>query len=348
MHHSFRALIVAMLGAVLLLWSTPATAQELTETLEEVGEAYARAYVDPLAESLGADLNTGLFHTASTGKKILGVNVYIGFKVSASLLDNSHKTFDLTYTGRVPIEFDLGGERFMLDVPATFTVNDAPTIFGSTEEAIAQVSVSHDTTLQTIGLTLPVSIDSTLAPEQIIGGLVDTDVAPFIVPQVGVGTFMGTDVMFRWLPTISVTDVGSIGIIGFGVRHNINQYIPRLPLDLAIQAVWQRVTVDDNLDNQVISAKVFAVNVAASKRFGVLTLYAGAQTERSDIRFSYTFEPDDFNLDEEPVDIDFTLSDIGKSRFVFGAGVKLGPVLFNTDISVGQITVASAGFGFSF
>jgi len=339
----------SLLFVLFLLISAPLAAQDFSETLSEVGEAYARAYVDPLAESLGADMNSGLFHTASTGKKILGVNVYIGFKASATFLETRHKSFDLTYQGTVPIDVELAGDIITLDVPATFTVTDAPTIFGDEDEALASVSVSHDTTFQSIGLTLPISIDSTLAPQQTIGGLLPTNVAPFLIPQVGIGTVMGTDVMVRFLPQISVTDVGSIEVLGFGVRHNINQYVPLLPLDIAIQAVWQRIGIDDALDNQVMSAKTFAVNIAASKRFGPLTLYAGLQTERSDIRFQYTFDPDEFDLDDqEPVEVDFTLSDIGKNRALFGMGLKFGPVLLNGDISVGHITVVSAGFGFSF
>ena len=335
--------------ALTLLLTAPGAAQDFSETLSEVGEVYARAYVDPFAEALGADMNSGLFHTASTGKNILGVNVYIGFKASATFLDARQKAFDLTYTGKVPIDIELAGNTISLDVPATFTVTDAPTIFGNEEEAFASVRVDHDTTFQTIGLTLPLSIDSTLAPQQTIGGLLPTDIAPFLIPQIGIGTVMGTDVMVRFLPQISVSDLGSIEILGFGVRHNINQYLPFIPLDLAIQAVWQRIGIDDATDNQVMDARTFAVNLAASKRFGPLTLYAGLQTERSDIRFQYTFDADDFDLeDQDPIDVDFTLSDIGKNRAIFGMGLKFGPVLLNGDVSVGHTTVVSAGFGFAF
>ena len=340
---------ISLFFVLFLFISAPGAAQDLSETLSEVGEVYARAYVDPLAEALGADMNSGLFHTASTGKKILGVNVYVGFKASAIFLSDSDKLFDLTYQSTVPIDFNVAGGMITLDVPATLTVTGAPTIFGSEEEAFASVQVSHDTTFQTIGLTLPISIDSTLAPQQTIGGLLPTSVAPFLTPQIGIGTVMGTDIMVRFLPQINIRDTGSIELLGFGVRHNINQYLPLLPIDLAIQAVWQRIGADDENDNQVVEAKTFAVNIAASKRLGPLTLYAGLQTERSDIRFRYTFDPDDFDVDnQDPVDVDFTLSDIGKNRALFGFGLQFGPVLLNGDINVGHTTVVSAGFGFAF
>ena len=52
---------------------TPARTQDLNETLSQVGEVYARAYVSPLAEILGAHMNTGLFHTAGASKKVFGM-----------------------------------------------------------------------------------------------------------------------------------------------------------------------------------------------------------------------------------------------------------------------------------
>ena len=332
----------------LFLLSGPIQGQDLSETLGEVGEAYARVYIAPLAEALGADLNSGLFHTASTGKKTSGVHVYFGFKASATLLTSSDKVFDLTYTARVPIDVEIGGETVRFDVPATFTLTDAPTVFGEEVEPEALVRINHDTTYQTLGLTLPISIDSTFTSNETLEGFLPTDVAPFAVPQLGIGTLLGTDIMVRWLPQITVSDVGSIEILGAGIRHNLNQYLPRLPLDLSIQAVWQRVSADDDADNQVVDAHVFAVNMAASKQFGVLTVYGGIQTERSDIRVRYTIEPDEFDIDEEPVDIDFTLSFAGRTRGIFGAGVSLGPVLINTDISLGKTIVPSAGIGLSF
>lgn len=339
---------------LLMIFVQRSEAQDLNETLSQVGELYAQAYVDPLAEALGADLNTGLFHTASVSKRIFGINVYVGVKASAALLQQTHKSFSLNYQGSVPIDFDFAGQTITMDVPANFSVSNAPSFFGEESPGQAIISVSHDTTFSNLGLVLPVSFDTTLVPRETIGGLIRTDLAPTLVPQIGLGTVFGTDVMVRWLPKISVPDVGGLELFGFGLRHNLNQYLPVLPVDLAIQAVWQQLRAEDAAGGEVIDAKTFAVNVAASKRFGVLTLYAGLQTERSDISFSYVFDVDS-QLDDineignvDPIDVNFTVSHLGKTRGIFGMGLKLGPVLTNADISVGNITVVSAGFGFAF
>lgn len=336
--------LTALLGLSLL--AAPASAQELQETLSQVGEAYARAYVTPLADALGADLNSGLFHTARVGNKRIGFHFYLGAKASATFLPASGETFDLTYTGTVPLEFNLGAETITMDVPATFTVTDAPSIFGDDTPAMATVRVDHDTTFSTLGLVLPVRFDSTLAPRETIGGLLPTSIAPLLVPQAGIGTILGTDLMVRWLPTLTVTDVGSVGMFGFAVRHSINQYLPALPVDLAIQAAWQRVKVDDPNDLTVLDARTFAVNAAVSKRISILTLYAGVQTERSDIAFAYTFDVEEAG--EQDIPIAFVVNGGGKTRGIFGLGLSLGPVLINGDVSVGPTTVVSAGFGFAF
>ncbi len=343
-----RLLFLSVAALAMLTLTRPIVAQDFQETLSEVGEVYARAYVDPLAEALGADLNTGLFHTARVGNKRIGFHFYLGVKASATFLASSRSSFDLTYTGTVPLEFDLGAETITLDVPATFTVTDAPSIFGEETAALATVRVRHDTTFSTLGLVLPIRFDSTLAPRETIGGLLRTDVAPLLVPQAGLGTVLGTDIMFRWLPTITVTDVGSVELFGFAVRHSINQYLPQLPIDLAIQAAWQHVQVDDADDASVIDARTFAVNAAVSKRFGVLTLYGGVQTERSDIEFAYEAAVDGSDVGVTSVPIQFTVNGGGRTRGIFGMGLSLGPVLINSDISVGQTTVVSAGFGFAF
>ncbi len=341
----------------LFVFTLPVKAQDLNETLSEVGEAYARAYVNPLADVLGAHLNTGLFHTAGASNKVFGIDVYFGVKASAAQLSTTDQFFDLVYEGIVPFDVELAGQTITLDVPATFSVTGAPTIFGTENEGFATVSVDHDTTFSSLGLTLPVSFDSTLAPQTTIGGLGNEiqpiDLVPFAVPQIGLGTIFGTDVMVRWVPKISAPDIGSLELFGFGIRHNLNQYLPVLPVDVSIQAAWQRILVEDNIDDEVLSARTFAVNVAVSKRFAFVTVYAGVQSERSDVEFSYVFEIDeldeiDADLDAEQIDVNFTLRSNSKTRGIFGLGLKLGPVLINADASVGHFTIFSAGFGFAF
>ena len=332
-----------------VVFVTQSQAQDLNETLSQVGELYARAYVDPLADALGADLNTGLFHTASVVTRF-GFNVYLGVKAPATLLKSTQKSFDLQYSGRIPVSFDLAGTTISMSLPATFNVDNAPTIFGEDTPGQTVVTVMHDTTFSTLGLTLPVSFDSTFAPESTIEGFLPTNVAPLLVPQIGLGTVLGTDVMARWLPKISIPDVGSISLFGFGVRHSISQYIPAMPIEVALQTAWQKVQIENDQGGDFIEANTFAVNLALSKSFGILTVYTAVQSERSDIDFSYVFNLSgmDSELDLDPIDVNFTLESANKTRGIFGLGVQLGPVVINTDVGVGQLVVVSTGLGVAF
>ena len=48
-----------------------------------------------------------------------------------------------------------------------------------------------------------------------------------------------------------------VGIFGIGVRHSISQYLPVLPVDIAVQVVWQQVLVKDALDAELMDLRTF-------------------------------------------------------------------------------------------
>ena len=233
-----------LLLCLLVLSASTTGAQDLEETLSQLGSTYAQAYTRPLGDALGANLNTGLFHSARVSSNRYGFRVYIGVRAFGSFLTEDDETFDLDYTGHVDLDIELDGEQQRVRVPATFRVDDAPTIFGEDAPAVATVTARVDTSFTRFGVTVPVSFDTTLTQE-IVGGVVPTNVVPWFVPHIRVGTAFGTDLMLRWMPSITVTDVGTLSVFGAGVRHSISQYAPKLPLDIAVQMGWQRVSFDD-------------------------------------------------------------------------------------------------------
>ena len=60
--------LAALALAAGLVWSPAATASELEETLSQVGQDYAQAYLAPFSSSYGANINSGLYTTAYIGK----------------------------------------------------------------------------------------------------------------------------------------------------------------------------------------------------------------------------------------------------------------------------------------
>lgn len=339
-----RSFFIAVI--LLITLAAPVRAQEgeeLADLLSEVGGAYSEPYLQPLANALGADMNTGLFHTASIGGGMLPlVDVYVGVKAMAGFVPSSSRTMSLVYeTERT---FEVAGDEYV--IPVTFEINDAPTVFGETTRGQASTHV-----LQTLdgpdgmpGTEDDVVLDSTFTLD-VLPGLIDTPVAPFLVPHFGIGSFMGTDLTFRYLPRIGYQDYGSIGMFGMGVRHSISQYLPLFPVDLSTQVMWQKLSIQDGENDEVFTASAIAGNVVASKSLMVLTVYGGLQAERSSIDIAYTFDSDVAQVGGQQ--IEFGLKGNNVVRAVFGAALNMGPMLVNVDAAVGSTRIISTGVGIS-
>lgn len=85
-----RKLVLMMVS--LFFFVDFASAQNLDSKLGTVGSIYAKSYLAPAADAFGADLNSGLFHTASVGGVLpFGLNLYIGVKVGAAIIPSSKK-----------------------------------------------------------------------------------------------------------------------------------------------------------------------------------------------------------------------------------------------------------------
>jgi len=175
---------------------------------------------------------------------------------------------------------------------------------------------------------------------------------PAAAPQIEVGTFLGTDVMFRFVPAISISteEIGRFGLKGAGIRHSISQYFPSLPFHLAVQGAVQQLFFDDNDDESIIKLNTWALNVQASKKFGILTLYGGLQAEDSNVKVTYTFEQSALEefAELDPFEVDLNLDGANTVRAIVGISVAAGPVHLSTDVNLGSVKSASFGLGVSF
>ncbi len=344
----FAMTAASLAAAFLLVLGRPAGAQDLSATLGRVGTEYATSYAEPLTDAVGANLNTGLFHTARIGDGRWGLDLYVGLKAFGAMVPESRKAFSLTLADSADLPISIGSETVTVRVPGTVTLTDAPTIFGDTTAPQGSMIVDHDTTISYLGIVLPAAFDTSVAYET-IGGLVDLPVFPSAVPQIGIGSLLGTDVVIRWLPQIDAADYGGIELFGLAVRHSVSQYIPLLPFDVAVQLAWQRVTADDG-DESNVHLTTFATNVQLSKHFGALTLYGGLQSERSvvDIQYASVLLEQADGSAGDPIRISLSTTGRNTSRAVAGFSLYLGPVVFNADANVGRVTVFSTGLGVLF
>ncbi len=342
-----RRLVLVFILFVIPEYHSFAQESDLAATLSDVGQEYASQYVKPVVDALGMDLNSGLFHTAKVKSNFYGFHLYVGVKVFNTYLNSEDQSFNLVTKGTVPLTSTIGGTEFLFNVPASFTASNAPTVFGNEDPNTVMVTVKHDTTVSYLGTMVPVSFDSTFTQAG-IGGLIRTRYVPAAIPQFEFGTIMGTNLMIRWFPSQTIDTVGKLSFFGIGFQHSISQYIPRAPVDLAVQFVWQHAKQSDTVTDQKVELTSYAANAEISKKFGVLTLYGGLQIEDSKVEVGYTFVPDGAAAEVlDPVPINFTRKGINKGRGILGFALNLGPFTTNGDVSIGQRTTISAGVGFT-
>jgi hypothetical protein len=171
-------------------------------------------------------------------------------------------------------------------------------------------------------------------------GQVDARVMPFVAPQITVGDVFGTQLTIRYAPIPSVGDFPEVNLFGVGVRHSVSQYLPLVPVDIAAGVFYQTFSIGDFMDS-----KATAISAQASKTFLLLTLYGGLQYETASVNLSYTYEGPLPPGDQSDRNISIDLTGENRFRVKAGAGLALGILHFHTDISVGKVTVISAGLG---
>ena len=124
------------------------------------------------------------------------------------------------------------------------------------------------------------------------GANVNTVVAG--VPQIEIGSFMGTELLLRFIPSIKYdTVVGKFSFWGIGIKHSINQYWENAPFNLAAQFVYQGSSIENSVGatNSQLSANttIMGLNIQASKEWEGFNFYSGFAYEQINIDTKFTF-----------------------------------------------------------
>ena len=325
LHSALSALVISALLAV-----APVQAQnsgELGDALSRIGQKYATNYTQPVTDALGADLNAGLFRTAAFGETGLlpVIDVYVGASVMGA------------FTAGSPAAFRLSNDQIQTDNGRTLIVEypnqDLPTAFGENESPGTADIIDQETGMDVGEVTLP-------------GSIIDTPIAPLVVPQVGVGTVFGTDAQLRYLPETSISDYGSVSLFGLSVRHSLSQYIPLSPINIAVQGTWQRLALSGSTGSrnsgEILDASGWALNAQASKDIPVLplTVYGGLQYEKFGVDVNYTF-----SADGETATISYEQDAANSVRALAGVTLSLKILRINVDYALSSNNTVSAGVG---
>lgn len=165
---------------------------------------------------------------------------------------------------------------------------------------------------------------------------------PTGIPQIAAST-MGTEVLVRFIPTLSLEDV-DVGMLGLGLKHSISQYIPLLPVKIAAQVLYNKVSIESpDLD---ISTSNLAFNVHASKSFGLISLYGGLQYETTSMDIDYSFTGTGFEGVFPDDKLSLSMDGENGVRLTLGAALRLAVLVINADVNFGSHTAIVAGLNF--
>lgn len=282
-----RSLKIAALAIASLTLHQQTYAQVQVAELMRAGvddvSTLIKAYTTPLFKGFGTGLNGGWYNTAKTH----GLGRFdITFNLNLCLVPNVDKTYDASA---------LGFKTLTLANPAN---KIGQTISGSllpTNNPIYVLSLDNPTTPDP---TDKVEVANFSAPA---GVSLPISGAPTL--QASVGLIKNTEVMVRYMPSISLGDM-DMGLMGFGLKHDIKQWIPvvsKLPFDMSAYFGYTKLNVDVALDlkadagvtNQTgnngnydpqsmnLETKATTFGLILSKKLLMLTFYGAANYQTS-------------------------------------------------------------------
>ncbi|MDH3215367.1 MAG: autotransporter outer membrane beta-barrel domain-containing protein [Candidatus Krumholzibacteria bacterium] len=242
----------------LLLQAAPAAA-ELADNLSAYTGRNAQGYFGPLVDAFAADLNAGTFHSAYIPER--GLQLSLEVRAMSVYFSDADRTFIATTEGLFRPE----------------TTVEAPTVVGRPEVVWVE------------------GVGGTAYAFPSGFGL---DSFQFAVPQLRLGSFYGTEMVFRFAFLDQGNDllVGdlSLNLWGIGLRHSVSQYLNNdFPVDVAASVFWQRFAMEEKeRGDDLVTAKTLSIGLQVSKRFAMFEPYAGLAYDRFSLDASYEDEGD--------------------------------------------------------
>ena len=289
-------------------------------------KALIEAYISPLGNSLGAGLNNGWYNTAKPHK--LG-----GFDVTLTanfvLITDDVKSFTIK-------DIVKGG---MFNGPGS-----SSTILGGNDEGL--IYVMTDATTDTIKLPNGLNIPT----------------IPLPMLQAGIGLIKGTEVNVRYIPDLKFGKSGKVGVIGFGIKHDILQWLPivdKVPIDLSIQAGYTKITSSIELidpSGNIPTPSIANLDIAAttinlllSKKLLMFTPYVGVGYNSSKTSF---FVDGKYNfVDEQYIPVEaltkFEFASKNNFRTNIGFRFNIAVIALQANYTFSEYPTATLGIGIS-
>jgi hypothetical protein len=332
--------------AALLLFTaagTPLRGQDIGEELSALTGPNAQAYIGPLARGLGHALTAGFVSSADPHGS-LGFS--IGLRVVGGMFDDDDKTFNvvapasITYTNPNPII----GTRTYTNPYSVSNGGVSSTVVGDGPVVVLSPQGQFRNDLLLAG-QIPGTFNIEFPDGQ------NLPVAPFAVIDAALGLGFGTQIMVRVVPTgewaklVGVDEVGELSAFGFGIMHNLTQWLPiPTPMwDVSLTAGNQRVNAGDYME-----AKGTTFGLVASAGVGPLSAYAHASKYSADVDVDYTIENTSNNpgLPANGLNIKFTEELESTQRLAIGAQLNLLLLRLSAEYGMGDMKTLSGRVAF--
>ena len=302
-------LLVGALALVLPIVSIPTAPalsgdnsnnNQIEDNLSSYTGVNAEGYLGPLRDAIGSSLNSGLFMYAGVPRS--GFHARLDFRGMLVSFGADDRTFE-------GVTEDFFGQQQSETVP---------TVVGD-ERAVL---VSNPSTGATF--TFP-------------GGF-NIDRFAMAVPQLTVGSVMGTEVMARYIAVeTGDAELGDISLTGFGARHDLAGDLSQSPsLDMTLIGFWQKLKVGQDF----VEAKTLTLGGQVGKKFSILGVYAGLTYDSVSMDVSYDT---DTGGGSKTVDIGFDSK--STAHFTLGGTLGLGFLHLNGEFNQGNQSSLAFGLG---
>ena len=172
--------------------------------------------------------------------------------------------------------------------------------------------------------------------------------------QLGIGIYKNTDVKIRWTPEIDLDGSGTFKLIGFGVLHDVKQWIPGLklvPIEISAFAGYTNMKTEFFIDEDAgqraeLNVDALVIQGLVSKKFSILTVYGGLGYSRANTNFGLLgdFDIEGVDLPTDPINFDFKASSL---RATAGLRIKLAILTIHGDYTLQEYNTLTVGVGFS-
>lgn len=328
-------------------------AQELESLLLASDDAskLTESYINPVMKGLMYSMNGGWYTTAKTHKKF-GFDITING--NASFVPSTDKVFN----------FNSSDYEFLSTANGETSLQ---TVMGDDQETTIDVSIPLENgTYKVASFDMPGGI----------GGDLPIEAVPTPMVQVGFGLPWKTDVKLRFVPTLNFDDKVEASLIGFGLQHDLTQYlgpIDKLPLSISILGALTNMKVayaieDENNSDGVnvtngeaeFKMDAFTIQALASLDFKVVTIYGGLGYNggNSTIKLKGTYDLE-YDVEDnngnvvgtaqesitDPINLGFNANGV---RATLGTRLNIGFFKIFTDYTLQEYSTLTAGIAFSF